>query len=298
MKYQFIEQNKQEFPIVVMCGVLGVSESGFYAWRKRPTCQRKREDAQLTQEIRQVFATHRGRYGSPRIHREIKDQGRKLSRKRVARLMRQADLAARRKRRRVQTTKRDASHPVAPNILHREFTAIEPNTKWVTDITYIPTMQNWLYLAVILDVHSRAVVGWSMSACCDEELVAGALHMALGRRRPEVGLLHHSDRGCQYTSHRYRQRLEQAGMIVSMSRKGNCWDNAVMESFFGTLKEECVGDTIYDSHEQARQSLFEYLEIYYNRQRRHSSLGYVSPLTYERLVAQRVESPLDVLRLS
>lgn len=168
MKYQCIEHYKREFPIVLMCNVLGVSESGFYAWRKRPTCQRQREDARLTEEIRQVCAGHQGRYGSPRIHRELKDQGRSTSRKRVARLMREADMSARRKQRRVSTTRGDTSHPVAPNLLNREFTATEPNQKWVTDITSIPTAQNWLYLAVILDVYSRAVVGWSMSACCDE----------------------------------------------------------------------------------------------------------------------------------
>jgi transposase InsO family protein len=289
MKYQFIEQHKQEFPVVVMCNVLGVSESGFYAWRKRPACQRKREDAQLTQEIRQVYATHRGRYGSPRIHRELQDQGRSTSRKRVARLMREAALSASRKRRRVLTTKRDATHPVAPNVLHREFATTEPNTKWVTDITYIPTTQGWLYLAVILDLYSRAVVGWSMSTCCDEELAAKALQMAIGRRRPQAGLVHHSDRGCQYTSHAYRHRLEQAGMIVSMSRKGNCWDNAAMESFFGSLKEECVGNTIFASHEEARAALFSYLEVYYNRIRRHSTLGYVSPLLYEQRTLQQAK---------
>lgn len=283
MKYQFIEQNKQEFPLVVMCRVFGISESGYYAWRKRPTCERKREDAQLTQEIRQVFVTHRGKYGSPRIHVELRDRGRSISRKRVARLMREAEISAKRKQRRLVTTKRDTSHPVVPNILNREFTAREPNTKWATDITYIPTRQGWLYLAVILDLYSRAVVGWSMSGCCDEELVENALKMAVLRRHPKAGLLHHSDRGCQYTSRVYRQQLEQMGMVVSMSRKGNCWDNAVMESFFGSLKEECVESLVYSSHEQARRSLFEYLEVYYNRQRRHSTLGYVSPLMYERL---------------
>ena len=286
MKYQFIEQHKREFPIVVMCNVLGVSESGFYAWRKRPACQRTREDAPLTAEIRQVFVTHRGRYGSPRIHCELKDQGRRTSRKRVARLMREAEMSAKRKQHRVLTTRRDASHPVAPNVLNREFLATEPNKKWVTDITSIPTMHGWLYLAVILDLYSRAVVGWSMSASCDEELVAKALQMAVCRRHPPAGLLHHSDRGCQDTSRTYRQRLAQAGMIISMSRKGNCWDNAAMESFFGSLKEECMGNTVYTSHEQARLSLFEYLEVYYNRQRRHSSLGYVAPLTYEQLAKQ------------
>lgn len=208
--------------------------------------------------------------------------------------MRQAALTALRKRRRVLTTKRDVTHPVAANILDREFRATEPNTKWVTDITYIPTTQGWLYLAVILDLYSRAVVGWSMSACCDEALAENALNMALSRRRPKGGFLHHSDRGCQYTSHAYRKRLEQTGAAVSMSRKGNCWDNAVMESFFGSLKEECVGSTVYSSHEQARQALFEYLEISYNRQRRHSTLGYVSPLVYEQLRKQQKEQRLDV----
>lgn len=290
MKYQFIEQYRQEFSIVVLCQVLGVSESGFYAWRKRPTCRRKREDAQLTQEIRQVFALHRGRYGSPRLHVELREQGKSCSRKRVARLMQQAGISAQRKQRRVVTTRRDATHPVAPNLLDRDFTVPEPNKKWASDITYIPTTQGWLYLAVILDLYSRIVVGWSMSTCCDEQLVERALDMALARRRPKAGLLHHSDRGCQYTSRAYRRRLEQAGMVVSMSRKGNCWDNAAMESFFGSLKEECVGSIIYLSHEQARQALFEYLEIYYNRQRRHSTLGYVSPLIYEQLGKQQIKT--------
>jgi putative transposase len=203
--------------------------------------------------------------------------------------MREAALSAKRKQRHVVTTRRDVSHPVAPNRLDRDFTATEPNSKWVTDVTSVPTTQGWLYLAVILDLYSRAVVGWSMSAHCDEELVERALDMAVVRRRPKAGLLHHSDRGCQYTSRAYRRRLEQAQMVVSISRKGNCWDNAAMESFFGSLKEECVGSTIYPSHEQARLSLFEYLEVYYNRQRRHSSLGYVSPLMYEQLGKQEAE---------
>jgi putative transposase len=289
MKYQFIEQQKQEFPVVVMCQVLGVSESGFYAWRTRPTCRRQREDAHLSTQIRQIFTAHHGRYGSPRLHAELHDQGQRISRKRVARLMREAELRAKGKRRYVVTTRRDTSHPVAPHLLQRDFTATEPNKKWVTDITYIPTVQGWLYLAVILDVYSRAVVGWSMSAHCGEELVAKAFSMALARRRPKAGLLHHSDRGCQYTSHAYRQRLEQAAMTVSMSRKGNYWDNAVMKSFFGSLKVECVGRTIYSSHEQARLSLFTYLEVSYNRQRRHSTLGYVSPLIYEQQGEQRAK---------
>ncbi len=251
-------------------------------------------DAQLTQEIRQVFDQHQGRYGSPRIYRELKDQGWKIAQKRVARLMREAALYAKRKRRRALTTRRDTAHPVAPNLFNREFTATAPNTKWVTDITYIPTMQGWLYLAVILDVYSRAVVGWSMSKTCDEALAANALQMAVARRCPTPGFMHHSDRGCQYTSHAYQQQLKHIGAVVSMSRKGNCWDNAAMESFFGSLKEECVGDTVYASHEEARLMLFTYLEVYYNRIRRHSTLGYVSPFVYEQRALQKQKIMFDV----
>jgi putative transposase len=203
--------------------------------------------------------------------------------------MREAGLCAKRKRRRVLTTRQDTTHPVAPNTLNRDFTAPEPNKKWVSDITYIPTAQGWLYLAVILDLYSRIVVGWSMSASCDEDLVGRALDMALARRRPKAGLLHHSDRGSQYTSRAYRLILAQSGIMVSMSRKGNCWDNAAMESFFGSLKEECVGNTIYASHEEARLALFIYLEVYYNRIRRHSTLGYVSPLVYEQRILQQAK---------
>lgn len=289
MKYQFIEQHKQEFSVVVMCRMLGISESGYYAWRKRPVSQRRQEDARITEELRQGFATHQGRYGSPRLHVELGEQGIRCSRKRVARLMQEAGLCAKRKRRRVVTTRRDPSHSVAENVLNREFTASEPNTKWTTDITYIPTRQGWLYLAVILDLYSRMVVGWSMSAHCDEKLVERALDMALLRRRPKAGLLHHSDRGSQYTSRAYRLHLEQFGIVASMSRKGNCWDNATIESFFGSLKEECVGNRIYASHEEARGALFTYLEVYYNRVRRHSTLGYVSPLVYEQLGVHLLE---------
>jgi putative transposase len=288
MKYQFIEDNKREFAIAVMCRVLEVSESGFYAWRKRPACQRKREDAYLTQKIRQVFETHQRRYGSPRIQKDLYDEGIACSRKRVARLMRAEELSARPKRRRAIMTKRDESHPVAPNILNRDFHADEPNKKWVTDITYIPTKQGWLYLAVVLDLYSRMVVGWSMSGNCDEELIERALEHAVIRRRPGAGLLHHSDRGSQYTSHAYQAYLQQSGIQASMSRKGNCWDNAAMESFFGTVKDECVRETIYASHDEARSALFIYMEGYYNRVRRHSTLGYVSPLHYEKIRGQRI----------
>lgn len=190
-------------------------------------------------------------------------------------------MSAKRKARRPITTKRHPGHAVAPNLLQQDFTAERPNQKWTGDLTYIPTAEGWLYLAVILDIYSRLVVGWSMSAHCDELLVEMALRMALARRRPAAGLLHHTDRGSQYTSHAYRQVLEQSGIVVSMSGKGNCYDNAATESFFGSLKDECVHRTFYRSHEEARQSLFEFLEVFYNRQRRHSSLGYLSPFAFE-----------------
>jgi transposase InsO family protein len=282
MKYQFIDEHKHTFAIAVMCRVLAVSESGFYAWRKRPTCRRKQEDAHLTQKIRQVFETHHGRYGSPRIHRDVYEEGFTCSRKRIARLMRAEELSASSKRRRVTTTKRDETHPVVPKLLDRDFHAEEPNRKWVADITYIPTKQGWLYLSVILDLYSRMVVGWSMSGNCDERLVEQALEQALARRRPQAGLLHHSDRGSQYTAQAYQAYLQRYG--------GNCWDNAAMESFFGTLKDECVKETFYASHEEARSELFIYIETYYNRVRRHSTLGYVSPLQYEKIGAHHMFS--------
>jgi putative transposase len=281
MKYQFIDRHKQEFPVVVMCRVLGVSESGFYAWRKRPVCQRKREDAHLAAHIQQIFVSRRGVYGSPRIHAELKEQGWRCSRKRIARLMQENGMSAKRKRRHPITIKSHPGYAVAPNLLQQDFTAERPNQKWTGDITYIPTAEGWLYLAVVLDLYSRLVVGWSMSAHCDELLAETALRMALARRCPQAGLLHHTDRGSQYTSHAYCQVLEQAEIVMSMSGKGNCYDNAATESFFGSLKDECVHRTSYQSREEARQSLFEYLEVFYNRQRRHSSLGYLSPWAFE-----------------
>jgi putative transposase len=189
MKYQFVEQHRQEFPVIVMCRVLGISESGFYAWRKRPLCQRKREDAQLSTHIRQIFVAHRQVYGSPRIHAELKERGVRCARKRIARLMREGGIAASHKRRRVTTTNSRHENPLAPNLLERDFAAEAPNKKWVTDVTYIPTVHGWLYLAIVLDLYSRLVVGWSMSAHCDEELVENALLMALARRQPKAGLL-------------------------------------------------------------------------------------------------------------
>jgi transposase InsO family protein len=281
MKYQFIEQYKQEFPIVVMCRVLGVSESGFYAWRKRPESSHARKDAELTTQIQALFVHARGLYGSPRIFADLCDLGVKCSRRRVARLMRENGLDARRKPFHPVTTKSNPKHSFAPNLLQQDFTASRPNAKWTGDITYVPTGEGWLYLAVMLDVFSRRVIGWAMSTRCDELLVETALNMALARRQPGPGLLHHTDRGSQYTSQTYQRVLEHVQITVSMSGKGNCYDNAVTESFFGTVKDECVHRTVFPTREDARRSLFEYLEVFYNRQRRHASLGYLSPVSFE-----------------
>jgi putative transposase len=281
MKFQFIEENRQEYAVKTMCRVLEVSECGYYAWRKRAKSQREQNNEEMTRHIQQIYENNRQIYGSPRIHVELKDRGMKCSRKRVARLMRVNGITAQYKRRRMRTTDSSHKNPIANNHLNREFTATEPNTKWAGDITGIETGQGWLYLAVILDLYSRRVIGWSMSAHRDEELVERALSMALMQRHPKAGLLHHTDRGSQYTSQAYQALLTDADIVCSMSRKGNCWDNAPTESFFGTLKRECTHRQNYQTHVQARQSIFDYIETFYNRKRRHSALGYLSPLAYE-----------------
>ena len=240
MKYQFITEYRREYPIKTMCRVLEVSVSGYYAWSHRSPSERRKRDRQLSQQIEQVYRTHRQVYGSPRIHAVLKTQGVKCGRKRVARLMRQAGLSVKARRHRTNTTDSCHGSPVADNVLGRDFTAQASNTKWVADITGVWTAEGWLYLAAILDVYSRFIVGWAMSATRDASLVEDALIMAMKRRHPQAGLLHHSDRGSQYTSADYQEQLAQAGIVVSMSRKGNCYDNAMMESFFGTLKAECV----------------------------------------------------------
>ena len=281
MKYQFIAAHRQEYPIKIMCRVLEVCESGFYAWRGRTPSQRSQEDSHLGERIVQLSHANRQVYGSPRIHAALHAEGKRCGRKRVARLMRSQGLRVCPPRHRTRTTDSQHDHPVAPNLLNRDFTASAPNTKWVADITAIWTAEGWLYLAVVLDLFSRMVVGWAMDSHRDELLVEQACMMALARRRPEPGLVHHSDRGSQYTCQTYQALLAQAGIVVSMSRKGDCYDNALMESFNGTLKTECVQREVYQTRSQARRSIFEYLEVFYNRQRLHSSLGYVSPVTYE-----------------
>lgn len=264
-----------------MCRMLAVSESGYYAWYKREPSPRQREDERLTEQIRQAYDRGRQVYGSPRVHAELRAQGIACGKNRVARLMQQAGLQAVQKRHRVHTTDSQHGDPVAPNLLQRDFTAPAPNRKWLTDLTAIWTAQGWLYLAVVLDVYSRLIVGWAMACHREESLVEAALWMALGRRKPVEELLHHSDRGSQYTSLAYQMVLAQFHIQVSMSKKGDCYDNAMMESFFSSLKTECVNRHAYQSRSEAQLSIFEWIEVFYNRQRRHSSLAYVSPVAYE-----------------
>ena len=282
MKFGFIDAKKADYPVALLCQHLDVSRSGYYAWTKRPESQRDKSDRALSVEVAAVHQESRSRYGSPRVHAELRARGRRVSRKRVARLMRQQGLRARPRRRFVRTTDSAHSHPVAPNTLDRKFEPDAPNSTWAGDITYVWTAEGWLYLAVLLDLFSRKVVGWAMSEKLDRELVLSALDMALlGRPAPA---LHHSDRGSQYASEDYRRLLEQRGITCSMSRKGNCWDNAVVESFFSTLKQELVYLSTFKTRQQAQLALFEYIEVFYNRKRRHSSLGYLSPVEYERSV--------------
>lgn len=240
MKYQFVYDHSGQFSVQRMCRVLEVSASAYYAWRGRPESRRVREDRRLLVEIRAVYLAKRQTYGSPRIHAELKALGLRHGEKRVARLMRDNDIRAKQKRKFKVTTDSRHSHPVAPNLLERDFEAVAPNQKWVADITYIQTGEGWLYLAAILDLYSRIIVGWSMSSRMTRRLVLDALEMAVGRRRPGPGLTHHSDRGSQYACGDYQKALIAQGMLCSMSRKGDCWDNAPMESFFHTLKTELV----------------------------------------------------------
>jgi len=284
MRYQFIAEHRHEYPITLMCQVLSVSVSGFYAWTKRLPSRRSREDAYLAEQVKTVFQANRGVYGSPRVHVELRDQGIACARKRVARLMREQELFAKRPRHRTITTKSEPDAQVAPNLLERNFSAEQPNTKWVADTTYIWTAEGWLYLAVVLDLFSRMVVGWSMAAIQDASLVVQALRMAIARRRPQAGLLHHSDRGSTYTSESYQALLQQKSIIASMSRTADCYDNAAMESFFHSFKGECIDSQSFQTRAQARCVTFDYIETFYNRTRRHSTLHYMSPLMYEQLM--------------
>ena len=268
-----------------LCKVLEVSSSGYYKWlRLGGSSQHSREDEQLSYEVRCVFQDSLGRYGSPRIYQLLRRTGRRCSRRRVARLMRQSGLTARRRTRRVRTTDSGHGSPVAANLLNRRFSVAEiegPNRCWCSDFTYIATDQGWLFLAVVIDLFSRRVVGWSMSDTMEVDFVLDAFTMAVVQRKPEAGLLHHSDRGSQYAAQVHRQLLDGESVTTSMSRKGNCWDNAVVESFFATLKTELIGRRKFATRAAARRAIFEYIEGFYNRQRLHSTLGYMSPAEYE-----------------
>lgn len=284
MKYEFIHDHREQFHIRILCRVLKVSTSGYYDWVDRPPSERQQEDKVLTEHIRDVHQSSRQTYGSPRIHADLQDMGFKVGRKRVARLMRLNGIRARQKRHYKTTTRRDPSRLAAPNLLKQDFSADAINEKWLADITYIDTHQGWLYLAAVLDAHSRKIVGWSMSPRLHKRLVEDALKMGLGRRTISGQLIHHSDQGSQYTSNDYQTLLAENKILVSMSGTGNCYDNAMMESFFGTLKAECVIER-YATRQQARQDIFDYIEVWYNRLRRHSALGYLSPEQFEQLVA-------------
>ena len=281
MKFIFIAAQKAFYAVAVLCDVLGVSRSGYYAWSRRPAPARATSDAHLKVQIAAAHQKSRSTYGSPRVHAELRGKGVRVGKKRVERLMREEGLQARRKRRFRRTTDSNHTHPIAPNVLERQFTVEAPNKVWVTDVTYISTDEGWLYLAAILDLFSRRVVGWATSATNDRALALDALELALQARRPAAGLLHHSDRGSPYASEDYRQALHQRGLVASMSRSGDCWDNAVAESFFATLKAELVDHERYPTRAAAAASIGDYVERFYNPARLHSHLGYVSPMEFE-----------------
>ncbi len=285
MKYACIQAHRQVFPVALMCRVLGVSRSGFYAAQQRTLSQRAQTDQRLRLDIRAIHQRSRGTYGSPRVHAELRAQGIRCGRKRVERLMRADALRAKPRRRCRRTTMSSHAYPVAANVLDRQFAVTDAaglDRVWAGDITYVPTREGWLYLAVLLDLASRSVVGWAMQSTLDQSLTHHALQMAVLHRRPAPGLLHHSDRGVQYAATDYQRLLTTHGLTPSMSRKGDCYDNAVVESFFATLDWELIKDADWHTRAEARAAIFEYIEVWYNRQRRHSALGYLSPSAYER----------------
>jgi putative transposase len=279
--FSFIFQHKDAWPVTLLCNTLGVSPTGFYAWLQRPrSAQQQRRDALLV-EIAAIHAEVKERYGSPRLHKELAHRGVPCCVNTVAKLMHDNDIRAKSARKFRNTTDSNHPLPVADNVLDRQFDPQGPNEKWVTDITYVPTREGWLYLAVVEDLYSRMVVGWAMADTMTSRLVVDALQMAVQRRFPGEGLLAHSDRGSQYASEHYQRLLGQHGITCSMSRRANCWDNAPMESFFASLKKELTHHEDYQTRAEARASIFEYIETFYNPKRRHSSLGYVSPIEYE-----------------
>jgi len=282
MRYRFIQAEKAHYPVNILCQVLRVARSGFYAWCRRPPSARAQQNQWLVTHIRACYQECRGRYGSPRLHREWHARGIHAGRHRVARLMRIDGIRSICRRRAHRPSAISTRAVLAANALQRDLMATQPNQKWAGDITYVATQEGWLYVAVLLDLYSRRVVGWAMASQVTTELTGAALRMALQQRHVSTGLLHHSDRSCQYTASAYQQQLRACGIRCSMSRPGNCWDNAVVESFFATLKTELVYHRRYATRQEAKTEIFEYLEGFYNRQRRHSTLGYLSPREFER----------------
>lgn len=286
MRYRFIQAEKAHYPVSVLCRMLDVARSGFYAWGRRPASARAQQNQWLVMHIRAYYHASRGRYGSPRIHQDLRAHGLQVGRHRVARLMRLHGLRSVSRHRAWKRPAVVAPEVVAANTLRRKFAATRPNEKWAGDITYVPTRQGWLYVAVLMDLYSRRIVGWAMDDQMTTTLSLSALEMALRQRQVSAGLLHHSDRGSQYGAVAYQQRLVALGIQCSMSRPGNCWDNAVVESFFATLKTELLHGHQYLIQQAARTEIFEYLESFYNRSRRHSTLGYLSPVEFEQRAVQ------------
>lgn len=282
MRYACIERHRQHYPVRMMCQLLRVSRSGYYAWKSRPESQRIKTDRTLRPKIRQIHEQSKGVYGAPRVCAELKDQGHHHGRHKIAKLMRLEGLKGCPQRRYKVTTQSDPTHSVAKNLLKQDFKAKRPNQLWAADITYISTQQGWLYLAVVMDLYSRRIVGWSMDRWMSRHLVIDALSMALGKRDPQGKLIHHSDRGVQYTSDDFRQMLDEENITCSMSARGNCYDNAVMESFFGLMKRERVNRVRYRTRDEARADIFDYIEVFYNRKRRHGYLGNISPAEFEK----------------
>ena len=281
MKYAFIKAHQEVFAVTRMCELFSVSQSAYYDWLTRPESQRSEEDRRLSEKVKQSHEASREVYGARRICEDLLSDGETVSRTRVGRLMEEQGLASKTKRKFKATTNSNHNQPVAPNLLNREFNVAHPDTVYAGDITYISTDEGWLYLAVLIDLYSRAVVGWAMSERMTAPLVNDALMMALWKRKPAAGLMVHSDRGSQYASKLYQGMITSNGFICSMSRRGNCWDNAPSESFFHTLKTELTHHQRYRTREEAKQEIFEYIEVFYNRQRRHSTIGYQAPLAYD-----------------
>lgn len=283
MRFALVDQAKKEFPVHRLCRVLGVSQSGYFAWKDRPASKRQHADMVMLAHVRSAFALSNGTYGSPRMTRELQDDGLAIGRRRTARLMRENGLRARQKRRFKRTTDSEHGWPIAPNIIDQDFTATAPDQKWGVDISYVWTREGWLYLAVVIDLFSRRVIGWAVGDRLHRDLALAALRKALVIRRPPEGLIHHSDRGSQYCSVDYQAELRRHGIRISMSGKGNCYDNAMVETFFKTIKAELVWRTVFYTRAEAATAIARYIDGFYNPVRRHSALDYLSPVRFERL---------------